>query len=160
MSNGYGKAGVFHLRWSDGCGAASPPVEEVGPSVVFDAAFDGEQGVGARFRPAAPRPLEPAPDDLLAGAFHDAGSDRQAALPAKVVAHPASVGLEVVDAGRDGFVPVAVRLQAVDDAGDLPVVQLLLDLFHPRLPPGLVRSQGLHCGGRLQPVRQLEEACA
>ena len=76
--------GAFHFRWSDGCGAASPPVEEVGPSVVFDAACGGEQGVGSRFRPAAPRLLEPAPDDLLAGAFHDAGSDRHPALPAKV----------------------------------------------------------------------------
>ena len=76
--------GCVSFYWSEGCGAAGPPIEEVGPSVVFDAAFGGEQGVGADFRPAAPRQLEPAPDDLLAGAFHDAGSDRQAALPAKV----------------------------------------------------------------------------
>ena len=80
---GYGR-GAFHFLWSDGCGAASPPIKQVGPSVVFNAAFGGEEGVGARFRPATPRPLEPAPDDLLAGAFHDAGSDRQPVLPAKV----------------------------------------------------------------------------
>ena len=48
------KRGAFLFFWSEGCGAASPPIEEVGPSVVFDAAFDGEQGVGACFRPAAP----------------------------------------------------------------------------------------------------------
>ena len=46
--------GCVSFFWSDGCGATGPPVEEVGPSVVFDAAFGGEQGVGARFRPAAP----------------------------------------------------------------------------------------------------------
>ena len=42
------QVGAFHFLWSDGCDAANPPIEEVGPSVVFVAAFDGEQGVGAR----------------------------------------------------------------------------------------------------------------
>ena len=70
---------AVHIFWSSGCDAASPPFEEVGPAHVFEAAFDGEQGVGARFRPAASRPFESAADDLLAGAFHDAGTDRQSA---------------------------------------------------------------------------------
>ena len=48
-----------------------------------------------RFRPAAARPLEPAPDDPLAGAFHDAGPDRQAAFPARIVTHPVLAGLPV-----------------------------------------------------------------
>ena len=39
--------------WSRGCNTISLPTEEVGPTDVFDAASDGEQSVGARFRPAA-----------------------------------------------------------------------------------------------------------
>ena len=106
------------LRYSQGyvCGAAGPPVGEVGPAIVLDAALDGEQSVCDRFRPTAPRPLEAAPDEWLAGPFRDVGSDRQSALPAAVAAHSVPVGLKVVDAGRDGFVPVAVRLQVVEDA--------------------------------------------
>ena len=57
------------------------------PTVVLEAAFDGEQGVGSRLRPVTSRPFESAADDLLASAFRDARSDRQSALPAKVVAH-------------------------------------------------------------------------
>ena len=41
-------SGVVHFFGSSGCNAASPPIEEVGPAPVFEAAFDGEQGVGAR----------------------------------------------------------------------------------------------------------------
>ena len=57
------EAGVAHIFGSSGCNAASPPIEEVGPAPVFEAAFDGEQGVGARLRPArhpdggTPRPV-------------------------------------------------------------------------------------------------------
>ena len=40
--------GVVHIFGSSGCNAASPPIEEVGPAPVFEAAFDGERGVGAR----------------------------------------------------------------------------------------------------------------
>ena len=90
------------------------------PAHVFDAAFDGEQGVGARFRPAASRPFESAADDLLAGTFHDAGTDRQSALAVEVVAHSVRVGLAVADEGRDGFGPVAARLQSGNDLGDPP----------------------------------------
>ena len=72
--------GAAQIFWSGGCGAAGLPTEEADPAVVVDAAFDGEQGVGAYLRPAASRPLELAPDDPLAGAFHDAGPDRQAKL--------------------------------------------------------------------------------
>jgi len=37
--------------------------------------------LGSGLRPVAPGPLEAAADDLLAGAFHDAGPDRQSELP-------------------------------------------------------------------------------
>ena len=46
-----------------------PPIDDFGPAVVFEAAFDGEQGVGGRFRPASSRLFEPVPDDALADAF-------------------------------------------------------------------------------------------
>ena len=49
------RRGVVHIFGSSGCNAASPPIEEVGPTPVFEAAFDGEQGLGARLRPAASR---------------------------------------------------------------------------------------------------------
>ena len=38
----------IHIFGSNGYNAASFPIEEVGPAPVFEAAFDGEQGVGAR----------------------------------------------------------------------------------------------------------------
>ncbi len=53
--------GAVHFLWLGGCGAASPPIEEVGPTHVFEAASDGGHGVGARFRPAASRLFEPVP---------------------------------------------------------------------------------------------------
>ena len=102
--------GASHVFWSGGCGAASPPFEEVGPTVVLQAAFDGEQGVGSSLRPVASGPLESAAGDLLADAFHDAGSNRQSELPAEVVAHSVRVGLVGAAAGGDGFGPVAERL--------------------------------------------------
>ena len=106
--------GVVHFLWLGGCEAASPPIEEVGPAPVFEAASGGEHGVGARFRPVAPGSFEPTSDDALAGAFHDAGSDRQAAPPVEVAAHPVHIGLAGADAGRDRFEP-AVPLQSGDD---------------------------------------------
>ena len=45
--------GAVHIFGSSGCNAASPPIGEVGLAPVFEAAFDGEQSVGARLRPAA-----------------------------------------------------------------------------------------------------------
>ena len=89
--------------WSGGCGAASPPIEEVGPAVVLEAAFDGEQGVGSGLRPVASGSFESAADDLLTAAFHDAGSDRQSERPAKIAAHSVLVGPVGADAGRDRF---------------------------------------------------------
>ena len=112
--------GVVHIFGSSGCNAAGSPFEEVGPAPVFEAAFDGEQGIGARLRLAPSGPLESAADDLLAGAFHDAGSDRQSEFPAAVAAHSVRVGLVGADAGGDGFGPVAVRLQSGDDTSDRP----------------------------------------
>ena len=150
--------GVVHIFGSSGCGAASPLIEEVGPAPVFEAAFDGEQGVGSGLRPVAPRPLEAAADDLLAGAFHDAGADRQSELPAEVVAHSVRVGLVVADAGGDGFGPVAAPLQSGDDLGDPPGVQLRLDPVHPQLLFAFVRRQRLRGGGRAcQGVEQVED---
>ena len=68
--------GASHFLWLRGCGATNFPFEEVGPSHVFEATSDGEQCVGADFRPAAPRLFESAADDALAGVFRHAGSDR------------------------------------------------------------------------------------
>ena len=39
--------GVHPTFWPDGS-AASPPIEEIGPSIAFEAAFHAEHGVGAR----------------------------------------------------------------------------------------------------------------
>ena len=47
-----------HVLWSCGCGATSPPFEEVGPTVVLQGAFDGKQAVGLSLRPAAPARLK------------------------------------------------------------------------------------------------------
>ena len=44
--------------------------EELEPTYVFEAVSDGEQGIGARFRPAAPRLFESVADDVLADAFY------------------------------------------------------------------------------------------
>ena len=69
--------------------------------IVFDAAFDGEQCIGARFRPAVP-------DDLLACAFHVSGSDRQSALPVDEATYSLRVCHELLNAGR-GFRPSMMR---------------------------------------------------
>ena len=95
----------FTSYLSGGCGVASTRIEEVGPTVVLGAAFDGEQGVGSRLRPVAFCPFESAAADSLAGAFRAAGSDRQSALSAEVVAYSIVVGLLVANAGRDRFGP-------------------------------------------------------
>lgn len=141
------------------CDASVPPVEEVGPSIVLDAAFDGEQGVGACFRPATPRPLEAASDDLLAGAFHDAGSDRHSSFSVEVTAHSVLVGLEIVDAGRDGFGAAAVRLQLGDNLIDLPGGQLLLEPAHPRHRSAFARRHVQICVGESQPSRRSRPIC-
>ena len=73
--------GALHFLWLCGWCAGRPPFEQVGPAHVFEAASDGEHGVGSRFQPVAPGSFEPVPDDVFEGAFHDAGSDRQAARP-------------------------------------------------------------------------------
>ena len=108
---------MVYIFGSSGCNLASSPVEEVGPAPVFEAAFDGEQGVGSSLRPVvASGPLESAADDLLAGAFQDAGSDRQSELPVQVVAHLVRVGFVGADAGGDGFGPAR---QAPQDHGSV-----------------------------------------
>ena len=95
--------GCVYVFWLGGCGAASPPIKEAGPTVVLQAEFDGEQGVGSSLQPVAPRPLESAADDLLAGAFHDAETDQQFQLFVEVVAHSVRVGFVDANAGGDGF---------------------------------------------------------
>ena len=45
--------GASHFLWLCGCSATSPPFEEVRPTPAFEAALDGEQGVGFGFRLAA-----------------------------------------------------------------------------------------------------------
>ena len=47
-----------------------PPIDDFGLAVDFEAASDGEHGVGARFRPVAPRLVESVSDDALLGNFH------------------------------------------------------------------------------------------
>ena len=131
--------GAARFLWSGGS-ATSLAIEELGPTIVFNAAFGGEQGVGTRFRPAVPRRLEQAPDGLLAGAFNDAGSDRQSSFLTAVAAHSIPVGLELVD-----------------DAGNLPIVQLLFDPLRPRLPFALVRGQSLHGSGIFEGMMLIED---
>ena len=154
----HGAMGASHFLWLRGCGATSFPLEEVGPTQVFEAASYGEQGVGAGFRPAASRLFESVADDLLAGAFHDAGSDRQSAHPIEVATHSVGVGFVVADAGRYGFGPAAVRLQNGDHLSDLPGVQLLSDPVHARRPLALVRRHVPHGGsGAIEGVEQVED---
>ena len=111
--------GAVHFLWLGACRAASPPFEGVGPAHVFEALSDGGQGVGSCLRPVAPGSFEPVPDDAIAGAFRDAGSDRQGSQRIR--------SLSASQVRMQG--PVAVRLQA-----SLPGVQLLPDPLHPRLP--------------------------
>ena len=110
-------------------------------------------GAFARFRPAAPSPFFESVllDDVLADAFHDAGSARQSAPPVEGATHSVRVGLADPNAGRDGFRPTAVRLQNGDHLSDLPGTQLLLDPAH-------VRSSS---GGRFHtgPTREVQNSC-
>ena len=112
--------GASHFLWLCGCGATSSSFEEVGPADVFEAASYGEQGVGARFRPAASRRFESVAEDVLAGTFHDAGSNRQSMLPIEVALHSVRVGLVGANAGRDNFGLAAVRLQNGDHMSGPP----------------------------------------
>ena len=54
------KLGAFHFLWSGGCAATIHPTDEVGTTIACEAAFGGEQSVGARF-------LEPGFRARLAG---------------------------------------------------------------------------------------------
>lgn len=67
-----------------------------------------------------PRTFEPAADDVLASAFHDARSDWQSALPVEVAANSVRVDLVVTDADHDVFGPLAVRLQSRDELNSSP----------------------------------------
>ncbi len=66
ISTGLVDLGSFQFFRSDG-GATNPPIKEVGPTIVFDRAFDSEQSVGARFRPAASRVYQSGNGMQLAG---------------------------------------------------------------------------------------------
>ena len=48
-------SGASHIFWLGGCGAEIPPIDDFGSAVVFEAAFDGKQGIGIGFQPAASR---------------------------------------------------------------------------------------------------------
>ena len=86
-------------------------------------------------------------DDVLAGALHDAGSNRHSARPMEVALHSVDVGFVGADADRYGFGSAAVRLQNGDHLSDLPGVQLLSDPVHARRPLALVRCHVLHGDG-------------
>ena len=47
--------GASHFSWFGGYGAEIRPIDDFGSAVAFDAAFNGEQGVGIGFQPAASR---------------------------------------------------------------------------------------------------------
>ena len=72
--------GCVHTFGSGGCNAVNTPFEEVGPAPVFEAAFDGEEGVGARLRQriqmAELRVLCPARHDALCSSRPDARRSR------------------------------------------------------------------------------------
>ena len=95
--------------------------ERVRLAAIFRLACGERSALAPAFDQWCPRSFEPTPDDAIAGAFHEAGSDRQAALPAGVIAHSVPVGLAGADAVRDGFGPVAMRLQGGDDPVDPPL---------------------------------------
>ena len=50
--------GCIPFLWLGSYGAAIPPIDDFGPTVNFEEAFDGEQGIGFDFRPAASRLTE------------------------------------------------------------------------------------------------------
>ena len=75
------------------------------------------------FRPAASRLFESVAEDMLAGTFHDAGSNLQSMLPIEVALHSVRVGLAGANAGRDSFGPVAVRLRNGRRLSGPPVVR-------------------------------------
>ncbi len=50
--------GRIRYFWLGGCGAEIPPIHDFGSAVVFEAATDGEQGVGIGLQPAASRPTK------------------------------------------------------------------------------------------------------
>lgn len=46
---------AYHIRWLGSRDAAIPPINGIEPMVNFEVAFDGEQGIGFSFQPAASR---------------------------------------------------------------------------------------------------------
>ena len=50
--------GASHIFWLGSYNAAIPSIDDFGPTVNFEAAFVGEQGIGFGFRPAASRPTK------------------------------------------------------------------------------------------------------
>ena len=62
------RIGCIPFLWPS-VGATNPPIKEVGPTIVFDTAFDSEQSVGTRFRPKAHRVYQ------SGNGMHLAGSD-------------------------------------------------------------------------------------
>ena len=50
--------GRIRYFWLSRCGAEIPPTDDFGSAVVFEAASDGEQGVGIGLQPAASHPTK------------------------------------------------------------------------------------------------------
>ena len=102
------RIGCVPLLWSSG-GATSPPIEEVGPTIVFDTASDSEQSVGTRFRPTAHRVYQPG------NGMRSAGSDS--------VQPTDSIGLEeeqndINRSCRLGLVPILSVRRRRDEASN------------------------------------------
>ena len=49
------RKGASHIFWLGGYGAEIPPIDDFGSSAAFEAAFDGEQGVGIGLQPTTSR---------------------------------------------------------------------------------------------------------
>ena len=88
------RMGCALFCWSS-VGATNPPIKEVGPTIAFDTAFDGEQSVCVRFRPASARVYQPK------NGMHPAGLDS--------VRPTNSSGLEEEQKRYQQFLPVWVR---------------------------------------------------
>ncbi len=138
VASGLGASHFCSLR---GHGEACLPVEEVRPSVIFQARPDGEEMVGADPCPMASRLLETLADCLPSRAFGHAGAGLDAAPDTLVVPHAALALPAVVDACRHIRIPAPARLRPGDDVVRLSGPQVGPDLLVAPLPLGGVRRQ-------------------
>ena len=125
--------GVSHFLWSGGSDATSPRIQEVCPAIVSMQHSAANRASAPVFDQRHSARLNGLPTGCLQ-ALSTPSDPICNTRPTTVAAHPIPVGLELIDAGREGFVPSGARLRVVDNVGNLPVVQLLLDPLRPRLP--------------------------